>query len=166
MHSRGWRHANNANHSFSLASTVKVGDLTRETHIARVVYKPSLDIESILSGKFVSSPHASHFYENADFSSGGMGDFGTGVGQLEVYLDDLNSPVLVTAVNIGTLLKLHHGRAWVGFTAATGHSTWQTQDLLSWHLNQLRLDKEEYPMPVVNGVGVFSCSDEKLCVNQ
>jgi hypothetical protein len=45
----------------------------------------------------------------------------------QVYLDDLNVPVLVTALNLASLLKLYHGRAWVGFTAATGHSTWQTQ---------------------------------------
>jgi hypothetical protein len=84
VQSRGWRHANNANHSFSFASSVKIADMTRDTHTARVVYRPSIEIEAILSGKFGSSPHASHFYENADFSSGGMGDFGTGVGQLEV----------------------------------------------------------------------------------
>lgn len=37
------------------------------------------------------------------------------------------TPALVLPLNLGSLLKLNHGRAWVGFTAATGHSTWQTQ---------------------------------------
>ena len=69
----------------------------------------------------------SHFLENADFPNGGMADWGTGMGQLEVYLDDLVSPVLVTPLNLNGLLHLYHGRAWVGFTGATGLSTWQTQ---------------------------------------
>jgi hypothetical protein len=166
VHSRGWRHANNANHSFAFASSVKIADIARDVHIVRVAYRPTLGIEAIMSGKFASSAHTSHFFENADFPNGGMADFGTGVGQLEVYFDDLNTPTLVTPINLGTLLKLRHGRAWVGFTASTGHSTWQTQDLLSWHFNQLRLDKDEYPPPVVNGVGAFSCADKGLCVHQ
>ena len=72
-------------------------------------------------------PLYSHFFDNADFANGGMADWGTGVGQLEVYLDDLVSPVIVTPLNIDGLLHLYHGRAWVGFTGATGLSTWQTQ---------------------------------------
>ena len=83
----------------------------------------------------------------------------------QVYVDDLHSPVLVTALNLGALLKLHHGRAWVGFTASTGLATWQTTDLLSWHFNQLRLGREAHPSPVVNGVGAFACADEELCVH-
>jgi len=86
IHSRGWRHSNNANHSFSFASTNKISDITKDSHIVRISYRPTLDIEAIFSGKFQSSSHSSHFYENADFPNGGMPDFGTGVGQLEVIL--------------------------------------------------------------------------------
>ena len=31
-----------------------------------------------------------------------------------------------------------HGRAWVGFTAATGADVWQTHDVLGWHFTSLR----------------------------
>ena len=37
-----------------------------------------------MGGKFEATAHVSHFLENADFANGGMADFGTGVGQLEV----------------------------------------------------------------------------------
>ena len=83
-------------------------------------------LSCLLAGLVVRAV-CSHFLENADFPNGGMADWGTGMGQLEVYLDDLVSPVLVTPLNLGGLLHLYHGRAWVGFTGATGLSTWQTQ---------------------------------------
>ena len=56
-----------------------------------------------------ATAHVSHFLENADFANGGMGDWGTGMGQLEVYVDDLSTPVLVTALNLDGLLNLYHG---------------------------------------------------------
>jgi hypothetical protein len=34
-------------------------------------------------------------------------------------------------VNLGTLLDLDHGRAWVGFTSATGGSR-EAHDILNW----------------------------------
>ena len=82
-----------------------------------------------------------------------------------MYLNDLASPLLVTPLDLGALLDLDHGRAWAGFTASTGQETWQTTDVLSWHMNQLRLDKRPFPPPVVNGVGAFACADPALCVH-
>ena len=104
--------------------------------------------------------------ENADFANGGQADFGTGVGQLEVYVDDLETPLLITPVGLDGLLKLSHGRAWVGFTGSTGHSTWQTTDLLDWRFTSSRLDPPYDPPPVVNGVGAHSCGDDELCVHR
>jgi hypothetical protein len=31
-----------------------------------------------------------------------------------------------------------NGRAWVGFTAATGADVWQQHDVLGWHWTSLR----------------------------
>ena len=167
VHSRGKRHANSANHSYALASSVHVPDLADgRIHSCRITYTPTLDPAAVFGGRFQASPHLSHFLSNADFANGGMPDFGLGVGMLQVFVDDLSSPVLVTPLDLGSLLDLKHGRAWVGFTGATGLETWQTTDVLSWHLNQLRLDKRPHPPPIVNGVGAFACADPDLCVHR
>ncbi len=53
-------------------------------------------------------------------------------GTLEVYLDDDASPALQVSLNLGDLLTLEEGKAWVGFTSSgfTPHSA--AQDILSW----------------------------------
>lgn len=52
-------------------------------------------------------------------------------GALSVYLDDMDSPALVVPVFLEQILDLELGRAWVGFTAATG--SWRADhDILSW----------------------------------
>ena len=55
-------------------------------------------------------------------------------------------------------LALNHGRAWAGFTSATGFNTWQVHDILEWNFQSLRQDKAYYPPPIVGGEGAFSCS--------
>jgi hypothetical protein len=52
-------------------------------------------------------------------------------GTLQVYLDDLQNPVLTAPADIGALLNLDHGHAWVGFTAATG-GAFENHDILNW----------------------------------
>jgi hypothetical protein len=58
-----------------------------------------------------------------------------------VFLDDLDAPVLAVPLQLDSVLQLQatHGRAWVGFTAATGGRVWQAHDILAWQLEQLRL---------------------------
>lgn len=52
-----------------------------------------------------------------------------GSGFLQVFIDDLTTPVLtVPLVNLG--LALDAGSAWVGFTAATGEA-WENHDILN-----------------------------------
>ena len=53
-------------------------------------------------------------------------------GILQVYLDDLSSPVLSVPVTLDEVLDLDGGRAWVGFTAATGGAQVGNHDILSW----------------------------------
>ncbi len=52
-------------------------------------------------------------------------------GSMSVYLDDLVTPRLTVAVNLGGTLNLAAGEAWVGFTAATG-GAYQNQDIIDW----------------------------------
>ncbi len=53
-------------------------------------------------------------------------------GLLRVFLDDLNNaPILQLPLNLGTLLALENGTAWVGFTAATG-GDFENHDILIW----------------------------------
>jgi len=50
---------------------------------------------------------------------------------LQVYLDDLQNPLMTVKVNLTKVMNLDQGRAWVGFTAASG-ADWQNHDLISW----------------------------------
>jgi hypothetical protein len=52
-------------------------------------------------------------------------------GSFRVFLDNLNTPVLNLNVNLGTLLSLSNGTAWVGFTAGSGGSA-ESHDILTW----------------------------------
>lgn len=61
-----------------------------------------------------------------------------GVGMLSVYLDDMDTPVLTVSLRLESSIELNHGRAWVGFTAATGENAWQTHEILSWRFDSLR----------------------------
>ena len=49
-----------------------------------------------------------------------------------VYIDDLTRPALVAPINLKDILALPaDGRAFVGFTAATGNS-YQNHDIMNW----------------------------------
>jgi hypothetical protein len=52
-------------------------------------------------------------------------------GNLQVFLDDLENPLMTVYVNLAKVMDLDNGRAWVGFTAASG-ADWQNHDLVSW----------------------------------
>ena len=49
---------------------------------------------------------------------------------LNIYVDDLQNPLLTVAVNLADTLDLNLGQAWVGFTAQTIEPT--NHDILSW----------------------------------
>jgi Bacterial lectin len=55
-------------------------------------------------------------------------------GNLQVFLDDLNNPLMTVYANLTRAVELDHGRAWVGFTAASG-ADWQNHDLVSWEFD-------------------------------
>ncbi|GEM_PF-956561 len=52
-------------------------------------------------------------------------------GNLQMYLDDMENPLMTVYVNLARVMDLDEGWAWVGFTAAGG-ADWQNQDLVSW----------------------------------
>eukprot|EP00949_MAST-11_sp_MAST-11-sp1_P003824 g3824.t1 len=162
--SRGWRHRNSANHTYSFGMTTAVPDLTDGEHIARVVYDPAFDEELLSSTSFVSTPHMALFTENADWPDGGQADWSTGMGTLSVFVDDLYTPVLTVPMNLDATLKLNSGRAYVGFTAATGDEMWQTHDILSWQFFQARKDPVFFMPKVINGDGPHQCNGEH-CVH-
>jgi len=119
----------------------------------RVVYDPIFDEHTLQNPAFKIEPYASHFLENGDFKNGGMGDWGIGMGTLEIFVNNLEDPVLIVPLNLETTLDLNHGRAFVGFTSATGENTWQVHDLLDWTFTSSRRDKNviNQVMPVVVG---------------
>ncbi|HET6512659.1 MAG TPA: OmpA family protein, partial [Candidatus Kapabacteria bacterium] len=51
-------------------------------------------------------------------------------GTLNVFVDDLQRPVLTVPVRIDSLLSLDEGKCWIGFTSATGGG-WANFDLFS-----------------------------------
>ena len=52
-------------------------------------------------------------------------------GSLSIFLDDLLNPALTVSVDLANTLNLDNGKAWLGFTAATGAS-WENHDIISW----------------------------------
>jgi Bacterial lectin len=52
-------------------------------------------------------------------------------GNLQVFLDDLENPLMTVYVNLARVLNLDDGRAWVGLVGSTGDD-YQNQDLVSW----------------------------------
>ena len=52
-------------------------------------------------------------------------------GNLAIFLDDMTKPLMNASVDLGTTLRLDEGKAWVGFTAATGRR-FQAHDIYSF----------------------------------
>jgi len=52
-------------------------------------------------------------------------------GLMEIFIDDLVTPVLVVSIDLAATLNLDGGRAWVGYTAGTG-AAYENHDILNW----------------------------------
>ena len=128
------------------------------THAHRIRYVPHLDSAELSKPNFMVSPYLMHFFENADYSRGGMADWTEGgLGVLHVYCQDIeNEPVLAVPINLASTMRLNRGRAWVGFTAATGEDTWQVHDILNWKFSSLREDSEYISPTLINGNGAYA----------
>ncbi|KAH8059410.1 hypothetical protein JL722_5439 [Aureococcus anophagefferens] len=169
VHARGRGAPSSAHHEAALASSARLPDLGRfpagrEFRVVRVVYDPAFDAGLAQLDAFEASPAAAAFLTNGAFAAGGLPDFGAGLGTLSVFVDDLDAPVVVAPLNLDALLSLHHGRAYVGLTAATGLDTWQVHDVLQWNFTMLRKDPPIDMPPVVNGAGSHACAHGAACV--
>lgn len=99
-------------------------------HTVRVVYWPV--IRTDLLHAFTASSTLLPFLKDGGDSRG--------LGTLAVYIDDgggLGSytpadAVLAMPINLGSVLRLPEGRAWVGFTSSTGRA-WEKHDVTRWY---------------------------------
>lgn len=57
-------------------------------------------------------------------------------GVMSLFIDDMNTAVLVRSLDLSNLLSLDQGQAWVGFTAGTGGG-FENHDILNWRLNSV-----------------------------
>ncbi|MBX3358716.1 MAG: hypothetical protein KF745_09830 [Phycisphaeraceae bacterium] len=76
-------------------------------------------------------------------------------GTMRVYVDNLTTPLVTSNIDLGSLLSLDAGTAWVGLTAATGGATdVQSHEILSWNM------AVSVPAPgmagALAGVGLFA----------
>ena len=151
IHTLGWRAPNDPNHSYSLGHTTAVPDLARGEIDVKIEYIPRFDTDSLIQPSYVASSHVTSFFENGNYPTGGLGDWGgSGLGMLRVFCNNLREPVLIVPLNLASTLKLNGGRAYVGFTAATGEENWQAHDILNWNFTSYRMDSEYFEPVVVN----------------
>ena len=66
VQTKGWRQPNEANHSFSLASSVRAPDLTNGIHKARIKYTPVFSNDDSMYPYFMSTSWTTEFLQNAD----------------------------------------------------------------------------------------------------
>jgi len=163
---QGFRYNITANHSRSLATTNRIPDLTDGRHTVRIRYDPNFDENAVFHPSFQVNGYTTWFMENADFQYGGQADWGPGFGLLYIYLDDMYSPVITCPMNLAATLDLDNGRAIVGLTAATGDSTWQVHDIISWQFKSLYIDQDYTPPLIVNDIGDHRCRNNTACVHR
>lgn len=87
-----------------------------------------------------------HFIAPTDWADGGVhtGRVTYAPGTMDIYLDNLTTPVLTVSVNLGTLLSLDKGgQAFVGFTAGTG----ALQDVERHEINSWQFGSTIIPTP-------------------
>ena len=168
-----------AHHSFSLGSSTRSSNMAdgtvvpgdkqdtyRETdgvHSVKLHYTPIFDENVLMSGRLVTSAYMVNFLENSDYQNGGQADWGTGMGTLAIYVDDMFTPLFVIPLNLADTLALDNGRAYIGFTAATGSETWQVHDILNWEFTATREEAKVYAPPIINKVGGHVCSRPGAC---
>jgi peptide-N4-(N-acetyl-beta-glucosaminyl)asparagine amidase len=69
-------------------------------------------------------------------------------GNLNILLDGSTTPALTVPINLSSTLSLDAGKAYVGFTSATGGS-WERHDILSWSFRTI-------PEPSASFIAIFA----------
>lgn len=151
VQTRGWRHPNDKNHNYSLGHTNAIPDLTDGIVSIKVVFVPRFDVVNLSKPSFMASPYVSHFFQNENYPVG-LADWETpGLGMLYIYVMDLYEPKLIVPLHLIQTIHLERGRAYVGFTAATGDTTRQSHDIIDWSFSSLRMDAYTFEPTVANG---------------
>ena len=57
-------------------------------------------------------------------------------GELSIYFDDMNTPLLEAQIDLATTLDLDGGKAWLGFTAGSG-TAYENHDVLNWNFMEI-----------------------------
>ncbi|RHZ41774.1 hypothetical protein DYB26_005255 [Aphanomyces astaci] len=141
IHTRGRSQPNSAHHAYSLGATseyVHRHTLTTHTGRCHMIVPLCLIIVGPFAPHFQASAYVSQFFAKA---TGASAWGSAGVGCLQVTVDDRT--VLSVPLHLDNTLDLTGGRAFVGFTAATGAAAWQAHDILSWQWESLRM----FPLP-------------------
>ena len=115
-----------ATHDAAIGTSVTVPNLSDgERHVVRVVYDPD----------FVPEDASHKSFRGGAYLLDLMRDYKHGLGTMKVFIDDLADPVLTVPINLAAFMDLDNGRAWVGFTAATGRSM-QNHDVQSFSFRE------------------------------
>ena len=115
-----------ATHDAAIGTSVTVPNLSDgERHVVRVVYDPD----------FVPEDASHKSFRGGAYLLDLMRDYKHGLGTMKVFVDDLADPVLTVPINLAAFMDLDNGRAWVGFTAATGRSM-QNHDVQSFSFRE------------------------------
>ncbi|RHX98214.1 hypothetical protein DYB36_009521 [Aphanomyces astaci] len=141
IHTRGRSQPNSAHHAYSLGATseyVHRHTLTTHTGRCHMIVPLCLIIVGPFAPHFQASAYVSQFFAK---TTGASAWGSAGVGCLQVTVDDRT--VLSVPLHLDNTLDLTGGRAFVGFTAATGAAAWQAHDILSWQWESLRM----FPLP-------------------
>ncbi|MFN9907912.1 MAG: hypothetical protein ACK56F_17575, partial [bacterium] len=87
-------------------------------HTVRMRYEPWMNADSLLDPSYLIGQNS-------------LGWIASGAGTLKLWIDDLDRPILTFPLNLGNILALTEGRAWLGFTASTGLAM-QNHYIHSW----------------------------------
>jgi hypothetical protein len=110
---------NNPSSRSRLVSTTDVPDLADgNVHTVRMRYETWMDADSLLDPSYLIGHNS-------------LGWIASGAGTLKLWIDDLDRPILTFPLNLGNILALTEGRAWLGFTASTGLAM-QNHYIHSW----------------------------------
>lgn len=111
---------NESDHRSKIAITTSIPLLQDgNIHTVRIRYESKLLPYHTKDEKFFAGPKSVTWLK-------------TGAGVMLVYIDDFTRPALVAPINLKDILALpEDGRAFVGFTAATG-SAYQNHDIITW----------------------------------
>jgi len=131
-------------------------------HIVRVRYTPGID-DSLLRDVPAASPnHLRYWVQEGEVAAAAFPHTKSiatwarpGTGILSVHLDQMDTPLLAIPIDLSYTLGLEDGRAWTGFTAATGRR-FQAHYVLAWQFCEGAAGCEQ----PLSACDAFGCNSE------